>query len=161
MTKWEDCRAALAEQVKALTLDGLSPERVYKDLTAKPLNITLPCIELTLAGLVETWKWWSTDRITWYYPVGLLILFRGDPVDPAREAPYLDWRDQLVQILPPWKPALAGAHRVRVDPAGNVTGGFRARGEPGQVRDPLGPAWLKVAGSLVVTFEIIKARLTG
>lgn len=161
VASWADCRNALAQQVTALNLTGLKPERVYEHLTAKPLNITLPAVELTLSGLQETWKWWTTDHILWTYPVGLLILFRGDPADPTTEAPYLDWRDQIAQTLPPWRPNLEGLLRVRVDLAGNITGGFRARAEPGQVRDPLGPAWLKVAGALVVHFEVVKQRVTG
>jgi hypothetical protein len=161
VTTWPDCRAVLAEQVKALTLPDLAPERVYEHLSARPLNVTLPCVELTLAGLMESWKWYTTDHLLWTYPVGLLVLFRGDPGDPTKEGPYLLWRDQIASALPPWKPQLEGIHRVRVEPAGNVTGGFRARAEPGQVRDPLGPAWLKVAGALVVTFEIVKKRVTG
>lgn len=161
VASWDSCRSALAEKVRALGLEGLAPERVYERLAAVPANTTFPAVELTLAGLQERWKWWTVDHLLWEYPIGLLVLFRGDPKDPTTEAPYLSWRAQIAEALPGWKPALEGLHRVRVELAGNVTGGFRARGEPGQVRDPLGPAWLKVAGSLVVTFEVTKARTTG
>jgi hypothetical protein len=163
VASWADCRAALAERVRGLgladTTGPLPPERVYEHAVSVPQNISYPCVELTISGLQERWKWWTTDHIKWEYPIGLIILFRGAAQDPAKEAPYLLWRDQIAASLPPWKPP--GGHRVRVDLSGNITGSFRARGEPGQTRDPLGPAGLKVAGSMVVWFEVIKARSEG
>jgi hypothetical protein len=158
VVSWADCRGALAERVRSLTLDGLDPERVHEHLADNLLNITYPCVELSLAGLVEKYRWWTTDHLMWEYPVGLLIVFRDDPKNPLAEAPYLSWRSQIAEALPGWNPEMSGLFRVRVEPAGNISSGFRGRGEPGQVRDPQGPAWLKVAGAMVVTFEVVKAR---
>jgi hypothetical protein len=161
---WADCRHALAERVRGLGLDGLAPAQVYEHLANVAANTSFPCVELSLAGLTESWKWWTTDHLLWSYPVGLLVLFRGDPKDPPSAGPYLGWRDQIAIALPGWKPApdgptpLPGLHRVRAELAGNISAGFRGRSEPGQVRDPQGPAWLKVAGALVVTFDVVKPR---
>lgn len=164
MVSWTDCRAALAQRVKDLNLPGLAAAQVYEHLASTPANVSLPAVEITLAGLTEKYRWWSTDAQLWEYPVGVLVLFRGDPKDPAKEAPYLGWRDAIATRLVGWKPAkdgptpLPGLLRVRVEMGGNISAGFRGRSEPGQVRDPLGPAWLKVAGGLIATFEVVRDR---
>jgi hypothetical protein len=113
---------------------------------------------VAVAGLIERKERIAFDTWKWTYPVLVLFSDRGAPQDPAKKAPYAAWRDSLEEALETARslPGVEGLHDVTCEPGGNVTGISRGRTEPGQTADPLGPAWLKVAGSMTVQVDVIR-----
>jgi hypothetical protein len=146
--------------IRGLFLDGLPPERVYDHLTGTGANIVYPCILISSAGMVEDRERLAFGRWLWTFPVLVQVLFRGHPSDPDKKAPYYGWRDTITKALEEATtlPGVTDFHDVEVEPGGNVTGLSRARTEPGQTSDPLGPAGFKVAGSLVARVKILRGE---
>lgn len=157
LTPHEQCQHAVAEFVRGLALAELPPERVYEHLTSSGANITYPCVLVSIAGLIEESERIAFDTWQWTYPVLVQMLRRGDPKDPGEQGPYLLWRDAITTALEETMalPGIDGFVDVEVRAGGNVTGSARGRTEPGQTADPLGPAWLKVAGSLTARVQLV------
>jgi hypothetical protein len=156
-TPHEQVRDAIAEVIRGLNLEGLPRNRVYERLTANGSNITYPCVVVSVAGFVEEKERLAFGAWQWTFPVLVLFAHRGDPKDPGEEAPYFTWRDLLSAKLEELQelPGVDGFHDIEVQPGGNVTGSARGRTEPGQTTDPLGPAWLKVAGALTARVKVV------
>jgi hypothetical protein len=162
----ESLSAAVAERISAMP--EMAGVRVYDRLKGVPALTTYPaagCVEVTVAGAperVEPFDCGTTaPRYRYHYPAILSVMLRGDPKDPLKRDRYMAMRDAVMRKaedggLHGWRPPVEGAMRAAVDPAANVSGLMRARGEPGQTLDPQGPAGLKVAGSLVCWLSVIR-----
>jgi hypothetical protein len=149
---------AVATRIRELALPGLAPERVYARTTPDDSVLEYPHVIVSVAGLLERTepfdlgKTAARFRTTW--PVLVLTERRGDVKDQAMRTPHLEWRGILLASDPlglqGWRPSIVNALRASVEPGANLSGLVRARTEPGQTSDPQGPAWLKIAGALVV-----------
>lgn len=131
---------------------------VYERLTGNGANVSYPLCLVSIAGMMEQKERVGFGLWKWTYPVLALWSLRGSPTDPDSKVPYEAWRDQLITTLETTRelPGVDGFFDISAEPGGNVTGLGRGRTEPGQTSDPLGPAWLKVAGSVTVQVEVIR-----
>jgi hypothetical protein len=120
--------------------------------------VSYPLALVSIAGLREEKERVGFGLWKWTYPVQVLFGDRGSPNDPPKGPPYEAWRDALLAGLEAATslPGVGGFFDVSAEPGGSLTGQGRGRTEPGQTADPLGPAWLKVAGLLTVRVEVIR-----
>lgn len=148
MSRHEDCRAAVASEVRALGLPGLDARRVYEELVAWETNVTYPCVLVTTRGFPEKVKesteFFDSEHTLTKIPVGLAVLHRGDARDRKKDGDYLGWRDALLHAWAEWVPPLPE--------------GFQAKAEAGEVVLENAPAELVIAGSLYVWCWLILER---
>jgi hypothetical protein len=162
----EQLQHLLAERIRALAAgNAFVPQNVLEQASTDDVNALLPAVFVSIAGLVEYVEPFdmgkTAARYRYEYPHLVLALKRGDGRDPRERIPYLAARDVLMRPDPSglqgWKPpGVEGVLRARVEMGGTLTGAVRARTEPGQTTDPAGPAWLKVAGSLIIWVPVIR-----
>lgn len=148
----------MANRIRELALPGLPPGQVYARSSPDDGTLTYPHVVCSIAGLTERTEPFDLGtqyprfKTTW--PVLVLSERRGDVKDQREREPHLEWRGILLSASPTglqgWRPPVANALRASVEPGANLSGMVRARTEPGQTSDPQGPAWLKIAGALVV-----------
>jgi hypothetical protein len=138
------CQQKVAERIRLLALPGLSDQRVYQQLAKYDVNVVYPCVEVTIEKLSEKVEIFNVDYLLVKYPVQVLSLHRGDVVDSREAVPHFTWRDAMI-------PAFS---YVRL----GLPGELRATCEPGELLAPKGPAWLRVAGGLVVWCWITRKR---
>lgn len=158
-TPHEQAQHGVAELVRGLPVPtGAEALNVYERLTTNGINVVYPLALVTIAGLIERKERIAFGTWKWTYPVLVLFADRGAPQDPNQQPPYAAWRDILEESLETATSltGVDGFHDVSCEPGGNVTGIARGRTEPGQTADPLGPAWLKVAGAMTVQVEVIR-----
>lgn len=154
----EQARHGVAELVRGLALPGLPAGQVYERLTQHAGNITYPAVVVSIAGQLERRERWGFGLWLWTYPVLVLFSLRGDAKDPALVPVYEGWRGSIERALEEAAglPGVAGFFDVEVQVGGHVTGIARGRTEPGQTADPMGPAWLKAAGSMVAEVQVLR-----
>lgn len=159
MTPHEQAQAAVADLVRALPAPAGAPAlTVYERLTTSQANVSYPLCLVSIAGLTETRERVGFGLWQWTYPVLVLFALREAPQDPASLAPYAAWRGALETALEEATelPGLPDLFDVACEPAGNVLGSARGRGDPGGGGDTFGPAWLKVAGSLLANVSVLR-----
>jgi hypothetical protein len=153
----EACRAGVARVLRA-ALGDTGTVHVYEKLVANDKNVKYPLALCSIAGMPEERERISFAERLWSFPVLVLFARRGDPADDRETGPYLAMRDRGAKALDDVieMPEVPGFFDCHVEHQQSITSMARGRTEPGQTGDPLGPAWLKVAGSVVAWVDVIR-----